>query len=487
MILEQLPALQIVAPLLAAPACLILRARRLCWALCIAVSWLTFGLAVAMLVRVQSHGTLSYALGGWEPPWGIEYRVDLLNAFMLLFVSAIGAVVLSYAPASVAREVRGDRHYLFLGAYMLSLTGLLGICITGDLFNVFVFLEISSLSAYGLIALGRDRRALTASLRYLVMGTIGATFILIGVGLLYMMTGTLNMADMAVRIEPVIGTRTVLVAFAFFSVGVGLKMALFPLHLWLPDAYTYAPSVVSAFLAGTATKVSVYILIRFSFTVFDRVPPADVLMALALAAVLIPSAVAVFQTDVKRMLAYSSLGQIGYMVLGISFATVHGLTGGIVHMFNHSLIKTTMFLAVGCMVLRVGSSELKELAGIGRRMPWTTAAWTLGGLGLIGVPMTAGFVSKWFLVAAALESGHWAVAVLLLLSSLIAVVYVWRFVELAYFREPTAACEGVEEAPWPMLAATWALGLATLFFGMNTTWSAGLARRAAEALLGAVS
>jgi len=301
-----------------------------------------------------------------------------------------------------------------------------------------------------------------------------------------MMTGTLNMADMAVRLEPVIGTRTVLVAFAFFSVGVGLKMALFPLHLWLPDAYTYAPSVVSAFLAGTATKVAVYIMIRFAFTVFSQVSPADVLMALALAAVLIPSTVAVFQTDVKRMLAYSSLAQIGYMVLGISFATVHGLTGGIVHMFNHSLIKTTMFLAVGCMVLRVGSSELKELAGIGRRMPWTTAAWTIGGLGLIGVPTTAGFVSKWFLVSAALESEHWAVAALLLLSSLIAVVYVWRVVELAYFREPTAACEGVIEAPWPMLVATWALGLATLYFGIDTTWSAGLARRAAEALLGAV-
>lgn len=483
---DQLPVLQVVLPLIGAPICLLLRARRACWVFALAVAWTAFGLALALAGRVLTVGTVSYALGGWPAPWGIEYHVDLLNVILLLVVSGIGAAVLSYAPASAAHEIPAERHYLFLAAYLLALSGLLGISITGDLFNVFVFLEISSLSSYALVALGRDRRALTAALRYLVMGTIGATFILIGIGLLYMTTGTLNMADVALRL-PSAGGRTVHVAFAFFTVGLGLKMALFPLHLWLPDAYTRAPSVVSAFLAGTTTKVAVYLLIRICFSVFHRVPLADLLMVLALAAMLIPSIVAVFQTNLKRLLAYSSLGQIGYMVLGVSFQTATGLTGGIVHVFNHALIKSGMFLAVGCMVLRVGSAELDDLAGIGRRMPWTTGAWVVGGLGLVGVPATAGFVSKWYLVSAALEGGHDAVAILLLLSSLVALVYVGRFVEIAYFREPAASAAAAGEAPRSMLAVSWAFALASIWFGLDTRGSAALARRAAEMLVGALT
>ena len=195
-----LPILQIVVPLIAAPVCLLLRRRMLAWAFAAAVGWIVFGIAALLLVRVLDAGTVSYALGSWSAPWGIEYRIDTVNAFVLLLVAFIGAVVLLYAPPSAAREIPHDRHYLFYAAYLLCLTGLLGIAITGDAFNLFVFLEISSLSTYALISLGEDRRALTASYQYLVMGTVGATFILIGVGLLYMATGTLNMADLAVRL-----------------------------------------------------------------------------------------------------------------------------------------------------------------------------------------------------------------------------------------------------------------------------------------------
>ena len=222
-----LPALQIVIPLLSAPLCVVLRRGRPAYLLALAASWTAFAIAVTLMREVLRLGVVSYAMGGWAAPWGIEYRIDPLGAFVLLFVSAIGALVLSYAPPSLAREVPQERHYLFYAAYMLCLTGLLGISITGDLFNLFVFLEISALSTYVLISLGRDRRALTAAFRYLVMGTIGATFILIGIGLMYMMTGTLNMADMAERLVPVLLTRTVLAAFGFLTVGIFLKMALF--------------------------------------------------------------------------------------------------------------------------------------------------------------------------------------------------------------------------------------------------------------------
>jgi multicomponent Na+:H+ antiporter subunit D len=486
----QLPILQIVVPLVAAPLCVLLRRGGVALAFSMAVGASVFGMAIALLARVMREGTVSYQLGGWAAPWGIEYRVDLLGAFLLFFVSGIGAIVLAYAPRSVADEIPEDRQHLFCAAYLLCLTGLLGIVITGDLFNLFVFLEISSLSSYALIALGRPRAALTAAFQYLILGTIGATFILIGIGLMYGVTGTLNIHDMAERLAMVEGERTVLAAFAFFSVGVCLKMALFPLHLWLPNAYTYAPSVVTAFLAATATKVSVYVMLRLVFTVygesfaFETMPLDRILMPLALVGIVVASTVAIFQRNVKRMLAYSSVAQIGYMVLGISFASASGLTAGILHLFNHALMKGGLFLALGAMALRVGSVNIDDLRGIGRAMPLTTFAWVLGGLGLIGVPVTAGFVSKWYLIEAALERGWWPVAALVPASSLLAVAYVWRMVEAAYFEPRPEGAPALREAPASMLLTTWLLIGASLYFGVWTSLPAGVARRAAEALLG---
>ena len=490
---EHLPVLVVLVPMLAAPLCLLLRHRTAVTGFAIAVAWLTFAISVLLLLRVLDQGVISYELGGWPPPWGIEYRIDLLNAFVLILVAGIGAIVATWSPASISVELpRYERHYLFYTAYLLCLTGLLGIVATGDLFNVFVFLEISALSSYVLISMGQDRRALTSAYQYLIMGTLGATFILIGIGLLYIMTGTLNMADMAVQLEGVRDTRTVLVAFGFFVVGISVKMALFPLHLWLPNAYAYAPSVVTAFLAATATKVSVYILLRFFFTVFGHEFAFGsmrlwvFLMPLALIGIVTASLVAIFQNNIKRMLAYSSVAQIGYMVLGISFASVNGLTGGIVHLFNHGLMKCALFLAMGCIVMRCGSVHIDEMRGLGRRMPWTMAAFVAAGLSLIGVPLTVGFISKWYLVLAALEQGLWPVAALVLLSSLLAAVYVWRVVEVAYFHEPRVVDgEGViTDAPLSLLLPMWALVIAIFYFGISTEATAGIARMAAESLLG---
>ncbi len=493
MITAHLPALQIVVPLISAPLCLLLRRGGLAWALALIVSWVALACAVLLLQQVIATGPISYHLGGWAPPWGIEYRIDAVNGFVLVIVAAIGAAVLPYARESVAREVPEEQHATFYTALLLCLTGLLGVTITGDAFNLFVFLEISSLSSYVLIALGRDRRALTAAFQYLVMGTIGATFIVIGVGLLYMVTGTLNMLDLAERLPPMAESRTVLAAFAFLTVGAGLKLALFPLHFWLPNAYAYAPSVVTAFLAATATKVSIYILLRFFFTVFgttysfELVTLENLLMPLGVVAILVCSTVAIFQTNVKRMLAYSSVAQVGYIVLGIGFASTAGLTAGIVHLFNHAMTKGGLFLALGCVVLRLGSARLESLEGLGRRMPLTMYAFVLGGLSLIGVPLTAGFISKWVLVQAALERGNWFVAAVILLGSLLAIVYIWRVVEVASFRPaPEGGAAGeIAEAPLSMLIPTWILIGASIYFGIHTSLTLGVAQRAAQLLLGA--
>jgi multicomponent Na+:H+ antiporter subunit D len=485
-----LPVLQVVVPLLCAPICVLLRDAKLSWLWATIVTWVAFFIALVLLGKVLASGLIIYEIGNWPAPWGIEYRIDAANALVLVIITAIGAITLPYAKASVEKEVSEPRIYLFYLMYMLCLTGLIGITTTADAFNLFVFLEISSLSSYVLISLGGNRRALTASYRYLIMGTLGATFYIIGVGLMYMMTGSLNMADLATLLPAVDHTRTVLAAFAFVVVGLGLKLAMFPLHTWLPNAYAFAPSAVTVFLASTATKVAIYALLRLVFTVFggtDLFHSTDISLMLVIVAVVGMFAgafVAIFQTDVKRMLAYSSVSQVGYMVLGIGMATAAGLTGGIVHLFNHAVMKGAAFMAVGAMFYVVGSVKLNDLAGIGKRMPVTTAVFLVAGLSLIGTPVTVGFISKWQLVQASLALGWWYVAVGILLSSLLAIVYVWRVVEVAYLKSPPEGAALRSEAPISMLAPMIVLAAATVWFGIDGDTTLRIAGEAANALMG---
>ena len=247
-ITPHLPALQVVVPLISAPLAVLARRAGPAFVVTTLASWVAFAVAIALWLDVGQSAPITYAIGSWPPPWGIEYRVDRLSSFVLLIVSGMAASSLcpTAAPASSARS-RASSTISSTPCLRCVCAGLLGITITGDAFNLFVFLEISSLSTYVLIALGRDRRALIAAFQYLVMGTIGATFIVIGIGLLYLMTGTFNLTDMAGRLRRFASTRPVLAALAFLTVGISLKLALFPLHQWLPNAYTYAPSAVSAF------------------------------------------------------------------------------------------------------------------------------------------------------------------------------------------------------------------------------------------------
>src|SRR5688572_20439147 len=238
-----LAALQVVLPLIAAPLIVLARNRGFAWITTTAVSYACLVIALTLASGVASEGPLSYAIGSWPPPWGIEYRVDALSSFVLVLVALTASFVAPYSQRSLRAELPRERHYILYAMYCLCLAGLLGITITGDAFNVFVFLEISSLSMYVLIALGPRRNALVAAYQYMLMGTVGATFYVLGVGLLYLMTGTLNLADLAGRLRAVEDLRPVLAALAFITVGIGLKLALFPLHQWLPNAYAHAPSI----------------------------------------------------------------------------------------------------------------------------------------------------------------------------------------------------------------------------------------------------
>lgn len=491
--IDQFPALQIMVPLVAAPICVMIRNPRWSWVCAMVANTFAFLISIILLQEVMAHGVIRYAVGGWAAPSGIEYYIDAMNAAVLVLVSGISAVVLLYAYRSVAKSVPAEKHYLFYTAWLMCVCGLLGIVITGDAFNVFVFLEISSLSMYTLISFGQDRRALTASFRYLVLGSVGASFILIGIGFLYAATGTLNMTDLAARIPDSESQRAVLVAFSFLTMGVLIKSAVFPLHAWLPNAYTFAPVAVTAFLAGTATKVSLYVLLRFFFSVFGKDYSFGqhllngVLLPAAVAGFVLMSLVAIFQNDLRRMLAYSSVAQVGYIVAGFSLATQSGLTAGIVHVVNHGMVKASLFMAVGCILYRVGHVHTPSLDNLMKRMPFTCVAFIISGMGLIGVPLTVGFVSKFTLIQASLEKGWWAIAALVLLSSLMAIVYVGRVIEIMVFRrsrETGPESSGMCEAPLSMLVPLYVLVGVSLYFGINGSATLEVAGRAASFLLG---
>ena len=485
-----LPALQVVVPMLTAAFVVLLSPRGLAWAAATAASLLSFAIALELTFRVAGGSTIEYAMGSWSAPYGIALEVDSFSALLLLIVTGASSLTLAGGRASLEAQVRSDRQPFYFSAWLLALAGLCGIVVAGDAFNIFVFMEISSLASYILVAGGPDRRALPAVFKYLIMGTIGATFYLIGVGLIYMMTGTLNLADMELRIHEVAEQAPILVAAGFITVGLALKAAVFPLHAWLPNAYTYAPHAVTVFLAACATKVSLYVLLRFDFFVFQgnlaghAVQFAAYLMPLAVLGILVGSAVAMFEKNVKRLFAFSSVAQIGYIMLGASFVSVIGLTAGIVHIFNHALAKGAVFLALAAFAMTAKSLRLEDLGGIAKRMPWTFVAFVIAGLSLIGIPGTAGFISKWYLISAAMDLGPLGIAIIvvIVISSLMAVVYVWRVVEAAAFGEPAPGQDTLAVAP-TLVIIVWITAAANLVFGLVPELPLSLAREASLSLL----
>ena len=488
-LVEQLPILQILVPFVSAPLIVFIGNRTIAWWITFLASLISLLISINLLLLVNDGSIISYHIGGWAPPIGIEYRVDALNAFVLVLIALISTIVAPYAYKSVGNEIPKEHHTLFYAAYLLCVTGLMGVVITGDVFNVFVFLEISSLASYVLISLGshRDKRALTSAFNYLIIGTIGATFFVIGIGLLYMVTGTLNMIDMAGLLEGKSSSSTVRSAFAFIIVGVGLKLAIYPLHIWLPKAYTFAPSFITAFLAATATKVAIYILLRFMFTIFrpsflEELNVLNfVILPLSIAAMIIASLIAIFQKDFKGLLAYSSIAQVGYILLGISIMSESGLTAAIIHLFNHGITKVALFMVAGAYVIKRGGSLLTNLQGAGFTMPWTSAAAVVGCLSLIGVPGTAGFISKWILVEAAIENDKWPLAIVIILSSLLAVVYCGRVIETLYFKNGNDETI-VNESPLTMLISIWIASLACIYFGLSTDITISVSDLAAKML-----
>lgn len=457
---------------------------RLSYFIALIATGLAFVASLIGLDRVLVHGRWSYHLGGWPPPIGIEYVLDPLSAFFAVIVTGIALSVLVYAKHPTELEVprRGGFYY---SVCMLFLTGLTGMIITGDMFNLYVFLEIASLAGYALVAVG-EKRSTVAAFRYLLLGTIGASFYLLGLGFLFVMTGSLNMADNAKILPHIYGNPTVIAGLSLIVIGIGVKMALFPLHGWLPDAYTYAPSSSTALLAPIGTKVAAYVLIRILYFVFESdfvagtLPVSNIILWTSIAGIVVGSVMAIAQKELKRMLAYSSVAQIGYIGLGIGLANPLGLIGAVLHVLNHSCMKACLFMVAGNLRVTVSHSTISEFdETLRRKMPWTMAAFTLGALSMIGIPPTAGFFSKWYLVMAAVDKSAWFSVMIILLSSLLTAVYFFRVLERVYLRStvptvalehnPTSSKKGenhTNEVRFSMLAPTVFLAAVLLILGI---------------------
>jgi len=474
------PALLVIVPLLS--AFLISAAgwlnKRLCFPIAVAALSVAGFSSVGLLFRVLDEKVVLYKLGGWSPPWGIAYSVDYLNGLVLVVVSVVALLNLIATQRNVEQEF-SEKIGAFYTLYILFVTGLLGIVVTGDAFNLYVLLEIASLTGYGLIAMGEDRAPL-ATLNYLYMGTIGASFYLLGIGYLYIVTGSLNMADISAILPSLYHSKTVLAAFVICIVGVWLKMAFFPLHAWLPNAYTYAPSSVSSLIAPLMTKVIIYVMIRLMLTVFTpkfvfaTLNVSNTIVWLAVIAIVMGAILALAQRNLKKMLTYIIIAEVGYMVGGAWLGNRAGMTGAILHIANDALMTLCVFLVVGNIVYKVKGYAFENLEGLFRKMPFTMGAFVVGALSIIGVPPTCGFFSKWYLISGSIQAGHYGFMVALLFSSLVNVILFFRVIEIGYY-EPVrdheghgAHTEGIAEAPISMLVPLLIVAAGLVVVGVYT-------------------
>lgn len=416
-----------------------------------APSILAFGTGVLALAfslmtlwKTLDGGAFRYSVGAWPPPVGIELVADPLSAFFLVAVNLVSSLVLFHAHFSDEAE-SGERSISYYACVMLMLGGFSGIIGTADLFNLFVFLEMSALAGYAILGTGSGRSAHSA-FRYLILGTIGASFYLIGLGFLYAETGSLNMGDVALILETAGMQSTARIALVFIILGIALKMALLPLHQWLPDVYTDAPAMSTALVAPIGAKVAVYVLIRIIYDVFppglgDWTFPLHTLLAVAGATAIVwGSVMAIPQTNLKRMLAFSSVAQIGYIALGIGLATPFGYIGAVLHVFNHALMKACLFLFSARLEKSDLGIRIDRLTPETRRLlPVSTACFVLAAISMIGLPPTAGFFSKWYLILGSYESGNWVYVAVILASSLLNAVYFFRIIERLYLGESAEA------------------------------------------------
>lgn len=430
--------------------------------------------ALALILRIAESGPFSYVPGGWEVPYGIELRFDEFSAFIsVICLIGLLAIMFSLRYAEWLPEMPKSRIAYYYALILLNLGGMIGFSVTGDLFNLFVFLEILSLTGYALVAVGGEKLAEMAAFKYLLIGAIASVLVLFGTAMLLSVTGTLNMADVTSQLAAYDGPKApVATAFALITIGFLTKAALFPLHVWLPDAHSIAPTPINAISSGLSVKVGLVGMLRiyqifYGSGVLDLSGLNHVLLWLGAAAILVGAFFALYQDDVKLMLAYSTISNIGYIVLGFGLASNYGVMGASVHIFNHAIIKAGLFFAVGAMLYQTGYRTLTDLRGIGLSMPITTAALSIGAVSIVGIPPTAGFLCKWYIALGSIEADELFFGFVLIFGALFIFIYYIRMVNAFYFK-PAIHDEvrHAKEAPLSMQIPILTMAALCLIMGM---------------------
>jgi len=406
---------------------------------------LAFNLAVSLLLlpRVLDD-PLIVSIGGWRPPFCINLVAGPVGVLFSAIIALVGLLVSIYALDYIKEGATEKYHTL----YLLLLTGATGVVLTGDVFNLFVFFEILCISSYALVAYLRDKAGIESAVKYLIQGAVGSSLLLIGIGLLYGQFGTLNMADIAGQIGSA-SPMSLFVPMILMITGLGVEAAIFPLNAWLPDAHSSAPSSISAILSGIAIEVGLYAVARVVFTIFGASSIFLLLAFVGIVTLLVGEMCAFSQNNIKRMLAYSSIGQIGLILFALAIATSYGVAGGLFQLVSHTLAKALLFLAAGYMIYQTGSSQISALEGMGKKMPLTCLAFTIGAFSLVGLPPFVGFPSKFLIVRAALATGETVFAVLIglaLLGTVIEAAYFFRVIQVLYFKRENELTETHEAA-----------------------------------------
>ncbi|MDP2814546.1 MAG: proton-conducting transporter membrane subunit, partial [Erysipelotrichaceae bacterium] len=400
------------------------------------------------------------------------------STFMAFFVITLALIIMIFSTKDIDHEIDEGSISQYYTLVLILLFSMVGMVYTNDLFNMYVFMEILSLTSCAIISIKRKKENYLAALRYLVLNTIGSLSVLFGIALLYMVSGHLNMTMMSESISLIwqLYPTNILIASGFMLTGFAIKAAVFPLHIWLPDAHSNAPTPSSALLSSLVVKIYVFAVYKLLFDVLGR----DIVVALgiptvitvfAAAGMLFGSIFAMGQKDIKRMLAYSSVAQIGYIFLGLSLMTEAGLAAGLFHVVSHGLMKTALFLSAGSIIYYRNKRDIRDLDGIGIEMPVTMVVFAIAALGMIGIPGTNGFMSKLYLSFAVLGAGQPLLLAVILLSSYLNAVYYLPIVISAFLKEPKSknTTMQVEVLPLPMLFSLVTIGFLCLLTGFYPT------------------
>mgnify|MGYP006278224767 CR=1 FL=1 len=460
-----IPPLFIALPLGSAFLIALLKKRRFADFLTSLCTFCLLLLSLYSIFLVRRHGIIVYRMGSWIPPVGISVVLDGLSIFLLVTVNLVSFFAAFYSIDYMQKYTAKSKFYAL---FLLMLTGMNGVIITGDVFNLFVFLELAGVASYALVAFGTEAEELEASFKYMVLSVIATSFVLLGVGMLYSYTSTLNMADMAKNLSDQGAGKPVLFAGVLFLSGFGLKAAIVPFHAWLPDAHPSAPAPISAMLSGVLIKaLGIYAILRIFFCIFGASPVfLETLCILGIMSMMVGVILAIGQWDLKRLLAYHSISQIGYVILGIGLGTPLGILGGLFHLFNHSIFKSLLFLNSGGVDYAAGTRDLQKMGGLGEKMPVTEKTCLTASMAISGIPPFNGFWSKIIIIIACIQAGRVGFAFWAVLGSILTLSSFTKVMRYAFHGHARCVIDKIKEVPFNMRFSMVILALICLAGGL---------------------